>query len=144
MKSLLVLAGLLLTGLGASAQGADDPIPGPVLDHFMLLYPEARQLRWSSADDCYTATFKNQKHKTRVVFNANGTVDRIQAQIKVVALPRRASAYLTDKVKAKKIREASIIEDADQVITFEAEVVPAGDFVFDSEGDFIARKDHKP
>ena len=142
MKTLIVAASLWLTLnplLAHPLQPAD--IPAPVLDQFLLLYPEARQVVWTSQEGLFAVRFKNQGHKTVVILDDEGAVKRIEANIRVTALPKKASAYLLEEVNARRIRQATIIAPESGEILFEADIAPGTAYVFDSDGDLIGRKE---
>ena len=141
MKSLLVVAVLGFALTQALAQShARTTVPAPVQEQFDLLYPEARKIRWSTQEGVYAAQFRNQKHKTIIVLDESGAVKRIEADIRVTALPKKASAYLLEDANAKRIRQATIIAPTDGEIIYEAGISPAGEYVFDSDGELIARR----
>jgi hypothetical protein len=142
MKSLsMVLAlGLISTPAFAQSPGRT-PVPTPVQEQFDLLYPEARKIRWSAQEGVYAAHFRNQKHKTIIVLDEGGAVKRIEADIRVTALPKKASTYLMEEANAKRIRQATIIAPENGEILYQADVSAVGEFVFNSDGELIGRKD---
>lgn len=143
MKSLFVVTVLGFAATQAFTQSpARMPVPVPVQEQFDLLYPEARKTRWSAQEGMYAAHFRNQRHKTIIVLDEEGTVKRIEADIRVSALPKKASAYLMEEANAKRIRQATIIAPEHGEILYEAEVSAVGEFVFNSEGDLVGRRDH--
>lgn len=143
MKSPLLAVGLWLTVTLTYAQRPSQmAVPSPVMDQFELLYPEASAIKWSTQDGLYAATFKNQKHKTILILDEDGSVKRIEADIRVSALPRKASAFLTEEVNAKRIRQATIIAPEDGAVTYEASVSATEEYVFDSDGELIGRKEN--
>jgi hypothetical protein len=143
MKSLSMVLALGLISTQAFAQSpARMPVPATVQEQFDLLYPEARKTRWSEQEGMYAAHFRNQKHKTIIILDEAGTVKRIEADIRVSALPKKASAFLMEEADAKRIRQATIIAPTDGEITFEADISPAGEYVFDSDGELIARREN--
>ena len=143
MKSLCVAFVIGFTTTQAFAQSpARTIVPAPVQEQFDLLYPEARKIRWSAQEGVYAAHFRNQKHKTIIVLDEHGAVKRIEADIRVTALPKKASAYLMEEASAKRIRQATIIAPEHGDILYEAEVSAIGEFVFNSDGDLVARRDH--
>jgi hypothetical protein len=143
MKSLSMVLALGLLSTQAFTQSSDrTPLPTPVKEQFDLLYPEARKIKWSAQDGMYAAHFRNQKHKTIIVLDEGGSVKRIEADIRVSALPRKASVYLLEEADARRIRQATIIAPTDGEIIYEAGIGSAGEYVFDSDGDLIARREH--
>jgi hypothetical protein len=143
MKALCMVVALGLFSAQAFAQSpVRTPVPAPVQEQFDLLYPEARKIRWSAQDEMYAAHFRNQKHKTIIVLDEGGNVKRIEADIRVTALPKKASAYLMEEANAKRIRQATIIAPEHGEILYEAEVSAVGEFVFNSDGELVARREH--
>lgn len=144
MKFLLAFPGLLLSISQGYAQGSSSvTVPQVVLDQFVLQYPEARQVKWTRQDGLFAATCRNQKHKTVVTFDPAGVLKRIEADIRISALPTRAAAYLAEEVNARRILQATLIAPDQGEIFFAADVPDEGEFVFDSDGDLIARKDRR-
>lgn len=138
---MVVVLGLISTP-AFTQSSVRTPVPAPVQEQFDLLYPEARKIKWSAQDGMYAVHFRNQKHKTIIVLDEGGAVKRIEADIRVTALPNKASAYLMEEANARRIRQATIIAPENGDILYEAEVSAIGEFVFNSDGDLVARRDH--
>lgn len=115
-------------------------LPQDIFDKFSLLYPDAKQQIWKLKDDVYTVQFRNHRSKTRAIFSKNGTLLATATQIRVIALPSKATAFIKKELGTQKIYEASILEDEEGLITFEAET-SAGDVRFTGEGEFISFKE---
>jgi len=111
-------------------------IPAPVADKFMLLYPDAKCITWHFTNDHFKADFKNNKMATTALIAADGTLLQTETQIKVTALPEQALAYFEEKPEDPKIEMATIIEDENGIITFEA-VADKVDYTFDSSGQVV-------
>ena len=121
-----------------SAQASKDlDIPFAVMDKFTLLYPDAKSLLWEMKGEKYKAAFRNDKMKTSAILMADGTLVSTQTEIKVIALPEAATAYLKSNFESKKIEETRITEDQKGIITFKA-MIDDVDYTFDSNGQLIA------
>ena len=112
-------------------------IPDAVLDRFTLLYPDARNIEWQIIKENYKADFKNDKTTTMALLAWDGALLKTETAIKITALPETAIEYLTQTFPEKKIEQASIIEDKEGVITFEA-IVEKVDLTFDCTGQVLA------
>lgn len=112
-------------------------VPDAVMDQFTLLYPDARNIEWQIIKDNYKADFKNDKATTMALIAWDGAVLKTETEIKTTALPETAIDYLAQNYPAKKIEQASIIEDKDGVITFEA-ILDKVDLTFDCTGQVLA------
>lgn len=115
-------------------------VPQDIFEKFALLYPDAKQQIWKLKDDIYTVQFRNHRSKTRATFSKNGTLLATATQIRVIALPSKATDFINKELGTQKIYEASILENEEGLITFEAET-PAGEVVFTGEGEFISFKE---
>ena len=102
-------------------------VPAAVMDRFTLLYPDARNIEWQVIKDNYKADFKNDKATTMALIAWDGAVLKTETAID----------YLVQNYPAKKIEQASIIEDKDGIITFEA-VLDKVDLTFDCTGQVLA------
>lgn len=112
-------------------------VPDAVMDRFTLLYPDARNVEWQIIKDNYKADFKNDKATTMALIAWDGALLKTETEIKTTALPETAIDYLSQNFPAKKIEQASIIEDKDGIITFEA-VLDKVDLTFDCTGQVLA------
>ena len=112
-------------------------VPDAVMDRFTLLYPDARNIEWQVIKDNYKADFKNDKATTMALIAWDGAVLKTETEIKTTALPETAIDYLVQNYPAKKIEQASISEDKDGIITFEA-VLDKVDLTFDCTGQVLA------
>ena len=112
-------------------------VPDAVMDRFTLLYPDARNIEWQVIKDNYKADFKNDKVTTMALIAWDGSMLKTETEIKIGALPETAIDYMAQNYPAKKIEQASIIEDKDGIITFEA-VLDKVDLTFDCTGQVLA------
>jgi hypothetical protein len=132
----LVLTGLALLlcipAIQAQSYRAIE-IPTAVIDQFTLSYPDAESIEWTTQNNKYLARFKNNKMETFAMLRKDGKLLQTETQIRIVALPPEATAYLQEEIKVKKIEAASIMEDETGVITFKAFVDDA-EYWFDGNG----------
>jgi len=112
-------------------------VPDVVMDRFTLLYPDARNIEWQIIKDNYKADFKNDKVTTMALIAWDGSMLKTETEIKIGALPETAIDYMAQNYPSIKIDQASIIEDKDGVITFEA-VLDKVDLTFDCTGQVLA------
>lgn len=138
MKPVLMFLTFLFCSTRLSAQPIKDAdVPFTVMDKFTLLYPDAKSLLWERKGEKYVAEFRNEKMETTAILMADGTVVRTETEIKIIALPEAATAYLALNFESRKIEETRITEDATGIITFKA-MVDKVDYTFDSSGQLIA------
>ena len=112
-------------------------VPFAVMDKFTLLYPDAKSLLWEMKGEKYVAEFRNDKMETTAILLADGTLVKTETEIKIIALPEAATAYLNLNLESRKIEETRIAEDQAGIITFKA-MVDNIDYTFDSTGQLIA------
>ena len=112
-------------------------VPDAVMDRVTLLYPDARNIEWQIIKDNYKADFKNDKVTTMALIAWDGSMLKTETEIKISALPETAIDYMAQNYPAIKIDQASIIEDKDGVISFEA-VLDKVDLTFDCTGQVLA------
>lgn len=143
MKPAILGAALLLflsTVQAQSSKTTPVAIPDIVMDKFTLLYPDATGVTWKEQKGKYMAEFKNEKKRTAALIKADGTVMQTKTQIKVIALPPDATAFLLEEVKVRKIEDASIIEDEPGMITFKA-IADHEEYWFDGSGNLVGSYD---
>jgi len=138
MKQALTFLSFILCSTVISAQLIKEAdVPFAVMDKFTLLYPDAKSILWEIKGDKYVADFRNDKMETSAILMADGTVVRTETEIKIIALPEAATAYLKMNFESRKIEETRITEDQAGIITFKA-MVDDMDYTFDSNGQLIA------
>ena len=83
MKKLLVV--LFVSGavsLTAFAQKLDaSKVPAPVKESFARQFPGVTP-KWKKEEGNYEAGFKQQRHETSALFEANGTLTELEMEIK--------------------------------------------------------------
>ena len=138
MKQALTFLTLILCSTLLPAQPIKDvDVPFAVMDKFTLVYPDAKSTLWEMKGEKYVAEFRNDKMETSAILLADGTLVRIETEIKAIAMPEAATAYLKLNFESRKIEETRIAEDQEGIITFKA-MVDDVDFTFDSTGQLIA------
>ena len=120
MKLVLTSLALLLSLSICRAQSYSTvDIPTAVVDQFSLSYPDAEHVHWTVQNNKYLASFKNDKKTTYALLRKDGKLLETETEIKVIALPLEATAYLEKKLDAE-IESASIMENEAGIITFKA------------------------
>lgn len=138
MKLVLTFLGILFSIPLIIAQHHEAvTIPDAVMDRFTLLYPDARNIEWQFIKENYKADFKNEKATTMALIAWDGVVLKTETEIKTTALPETAIDYLAENFPEEKIEQATIIEDKDGTITFEA-ALDKVDLTFDCTGQVLA------
>lgn len=115
-------------------------IPQPVIDQFSLYYPDAESIEWTAQNNKFLAQFKNNKMYTSALLRKDGKMLQTETQIRVIALPVEATAYLQESVKAKKIESAAIMENEFGEITFKA-FADKSEYWFDGDGNLFQGTD---
>ena len=108
-------------------------VPPRVLDQFILVYPDAKSIVWQFSDPYYVAVFRNNKMETTAIMTTEGIMAKTETEIKTTALPEEALDYLNALTEEPKITWASIREDQEGIITFEA-IVDKKSYTFDAGG----------
>ena len=120
MKLVLTSLALLLSFTAIRAQSYTTvDIPSAVIDRFSLSYPDAEHIHWTVQNNKYLASFKNDRKTTYALLRKDGKLLETETEIKVIALPLEATAYLEKKID-DEIESASIMENEEGVITFKA------------------------
>jgi hypothetical protein len=139
MKLVLTSLALLLSIAAVRAQSYTPvDIPSAVIDQFTLSYPDAEHIHWTVQGNKYLASFKNDKKSTYALLRKDGKLLETETEIKVMALPLEATAYLVKKIDAE-IESASIMENEEGVITFKA-FTDDDEYWFDSNGKIFSRQ----
>lgn len=131
--AILGLAFLLLLPVLRAQSNRGIHIPDVVMDKFNLLYPDANDVEWIAQNGKYLAQFKNYKMRTAAMIREDGEILQTETEIKLIALPLAATAYLIEKVNARKIESAAILENETGLITFKA-MADKEEYWFDGSG----------
>ena len=125
--------------INANAQKMNDAdVPVTIKNSFAKMYPTAKVQKWEKEGNNFEAEFDNAKVETSVLIGPNGQLMETEVEIKPTDLPKSVSDYVAKNLVGKKIKEASKITDAKNVVTYEAEVDEA-DYIFDATGNFIKK-----
>ena len=140
MKKHVALIAAAGIALSAKAQKiSDTEVPAAVKESFKKAYPAATVKKWEKEKGNYEAEFMTGKTETSVLMDANGKLLETETEIGAEQLPKAVSDYVAKNLGGKKIKEASKITDANNVVTYEAEVGEA-DYIFDTKGNFIKKE----
>ncbi len=132
MISVLIAA----IGFSGSAQKIDaSRVPAAVKTAFSKQYPGVT-VKWIKEDGKYEAEFKKNGNAMSALFEANGTMEESEMDIKVADLPAAVLAYVKEHYAGKKIKEGAKITKADGSVIYEAEV-DGKDVLFDASGKFL-------
>lgn len=136
MKTNMLIA-LSLLSLAACDGIRSKDVPAPVKDKFASLYPAMKEPDWEKEKENYEAGFKDASGKeASVLIDASGKLLETETGVEVTELPKTVTDYVAAKYKGSAIKEAARIENADGVMTYEAEV-KGKDLIFDSKGNFL-------
>lgn len=139
MKKLVLAMALMSLSTFAYSQEKKEKkenveVPAVVEKAFQKAFPNTKA-EWEDENGKFEGSFKYKGQEMSVVYNAQGTLEEKETEIKAAQLPAAASSYIA-KNKLGKIKEAAKITKADGTVMYEAEVA-TGDALFDSKGIFI-------
>lgn len=117
---------------------SETEVPAEVRSKFTALYPDIKQAEWEKEGNRYEAGIKVKNSEVSVIFDAEGNLIQTESEISVSDLPQNAKDYCLKKLNSGNISEASKIESADGMVTFEAEV-NGQDYIFNEKGDFLKK-----
>lgn len=122
--------------LTACAQKLDaSKVPASVKESFIKQFPGAIA-KWEKEGEKYEAEFKHQNHEMSAVFDANGTMEESEMEIKASELPAGVTTYIKEHYKGASIKEVAKITKANGEVNYEAEV-HGKDLIFDATGKFL-------
>jgi len=110
-------------------------VPESVKASFAKQFPGATA-KWSKDEGNYEAEFELNENKMSAVFDANGSMEESEMEIKVQDLPSNTAAYVNEHYKGKTIDEAEKITKADGTVNYEIEI-DGKEVIFDSAGNFL-------
>ena len=140
MKKIIFTINIAFITICANAQQLKvEDVPYSVKSNFSLIYPNVINVKWEIENGMYEAEFYQNNVETSVLFGANGTFVRKELEILTSELPEEVKKYASENLPGKKINEASVITDANGVVTYEAEIGNK-DFVFDQYGIFLKKE----
>lgn len=112
MKNLrwIVLACLPITFVSCANTIDQQEIPSVVINAVMTKYPDAKDLDWEVKNGIYEAEFDLGKDDYEVWVNAQGTILKIEQEIRNTALPGVILTKLKTDYKDYKLDDAKRIE----------------------------------
>lgn len=135
-KLMLFMVATAVSSLAFSQKMQDKDIPGVVKTSLKKRYPAASSVKWDKEDGNYEASFEMNKHDGSALLDTKGNIIETEEEIAVAKLPSAVAPYVKAHYAGKKIEEASIITDAQGVVTYEAEI-KGMDLIFNSKGEFL-------
>jgi hypothetical protein len=120
LLSLLFLTGLFIT-LKAQKLDAKD-VPAPVTDAFNTTHTGAKDVEWKKDGKYYTVEFETNKLNNAVTYEIGGNVFMTTDGIPVLNLPKCVADYVRLKNPHDKIKKASKLTDANNVVSYKAKV----------------------
>jgi len=117
-------------------QAQKQQVPQAVLSAFKKHFPQAGHVSWDFEQGHFEAVFQEHAMNQSASFSKTGKLLETETQIDEQSLPDPALSYLKTHYQKHRIKEASRVVDAKNVLTFEAEV-EGRDMIFDSKGNFI-------
>lgn len=141
-KSYLVIFCIFLCIYTKAQKLKESEVPLKVKEAFSKKFPNTKVETWQKENIYYEAEFDINKTETSASFDDSGNLIEIESEIKIADLPETIKQFLSKKEPGKKIKEATIITDANGNKTYEAEVNDI-DYVFDAQGNFVSKEANK-
>jgi hypothetical protein len=138
----LFIAIAMFAGCTNAQKVKEADVPQAVKAKFQSQFPTATGAKWEKENADYEVNFNLGKVETSAVIDANGNLKETEAEIEVSDLPAAINTYITTNYPGYKIGEAAKTTDANNVVTYEAEVSKAKDkfdLIFDASGNFVKK-----
>ena len=103
---------------------------------FAKAYPSVTNAKWEKENGNYEVSFEQNGIKKSVIYNAQGSLQESEVELKVSDLPAPISNYMTEHYKNIVVKSAAKITKADGSINYEA-AIKGKDVLFDANGKFI-------
>lgn len=137
MKKSVIALSLFASAVLINAQKIQQKdIPAAVQKSFQKQYPTVKDVKWEKEKGNYEAGFKVNGTETSLLINASGKVLEVEKEISATSLSAPIHAYIAKHYPGEKVKDAAKITDANNVVTYEAEV-KGKDLIFDSQGKFL-------
>lgn len=139
MKKVVLFALVAISTLGFAQSKKNKEIPKVVTEAFAKEHPNTK-VTWDVESDGYEAEFKLNGKDASVNYDKKGNKLASEIEISLSEMPKKALNYIVTNFPKNKIKETAKITDANNVITFEAELKIDGkncDLIFDALGNFI-------
>ena len=124
----------------AASVFAGEDVPAAVKTKFASEYSAAKKVKWEKEEGKFEAHFILNGTEMSATYDAIGNKLETETEIETSALPKSVSEYVSKNYAGHKIKEAAKIVDATGTVTYEAEL-KSGDFIFDSNGNFLNKKE---
>jgi hypothetical protein len=112
-------------------------VPTTVKTAFESKYPEAKNVTWEKENGNFEANWGGKSGEDNsVTFTPSGIFVNIVKAIPISQLPKEVAPYVKEHYSNAKISEAGLVTDANNKVTYEAEV-KGKDLIFDENGNFI-------
>src|SRR5947199_8913514 len=95
--------------------------PATVKEAFAKNFPGITVKKWDKEDGKYEANFTQNGKTMSATFDANGTLEETETDIKVAELPLSVTNYIKTKYNGVAINKAAIITNAKGEKMYEAE-----------------------
>jgi hypothetical protein len=137
MKKLILFIALAVFTLQSQAQKLmAKEVPAAVTTAFYKSYPTIKDVSWNKEGLLYQGAYVSDKVDKSATYDVTGKLINTQMEIVGTALPGTAMNYVKLNYKEDEVNSASKITDANNVVTYSAEV-KGMELTFDSKGNFI-------
>lgn len=128
----LALSIVVIAGVLAQKGGAPDAAKAA----FAKAHPSASKVKWEKEDGNYEVSFTENGTGYSAIYDAKGTRQELEQEIKVSELPAAVTGYMASHYKGSTVKGAAKITKADGSLVYEAEL-KGKDVLFDAKGNFL-------
>lgn len=130
MKTIVMLGYLLLgsTYLFAQAEKEAAAIPADVTDALSMLYPMAKEVKWSLSQSDFEARFSQNERAVSLLFDQHGNLMMVKNRIDQTELPVTVLAKLKDSYPDWRVQQASLV-NITGTASYEVELEKDGEMV---------------
>ena len=123
MKNLfsLLLLSFVFVQMHAQKLDAKD-VPAPVTDAFNTSHPSVKDADWKKDGKYYSVAYEVNKLDNTVTYDINGALVTTNEGIPVLNLPKCVADYVRLKYPHDKIKKASKVTAADNMVSYIAKV----------------------
>lgn len=138
IPSLLCSISVIFFCSGCTPIATQQEVPELISSRFNAMYPGAKQVNWTNQSGAYEVAFIFKQTEFKVLFLADGAVERTKTKSKRSALPEGVTTYAANQLSNAAIGEILRVVDGFGVVTWEVEI---GDkrYLFTTQGELIGQ-----
>ncbi len=132
---MLVVA--MIASKATAAKIKEKNVPQIVKDAFQKQFPGATEVEWEMENGSYEAEFDLNEVDHSALINTSGQIMETEVEIETAQLPAMVQDYLKSAYSGKKVKEAFMITDANNKVTYEVEI-KGKELLFDGQGKLLS------